>query len=296
MWKRILLALLLILLGVSVAEAQYTSTTNTSMKKPNAGLTSGWDVYINGNFDLLDTILGGVSTLTQNSTTPSVSTYAQSWTTNNTVSTAITNFTGGFQGQRLIVVCGDTNTSFTAGANLYLAGGASTISCTSTSTTYMFVLSGTTWIQVGGSGSVNSTNPVLTTGSSLSAGSGSGFVLPGTSLTVGYLYGQGASALSAAQASSSSTLMPGICVAISTTTCLYSGVYRFTSGQCNATFGGGGACALTVGGVIYANDGTAGTMTQTAPTTSGHYVQRIGIALASDTILVNPSMDVGTLQ
>ena len=62
-------------------------------------------------------------------------------------------------------------------------------------------------------------------------------------------------------------------------------VYKYTGSQ-----------AWTVGGVIYASDGTAGTLTQTAPSTSGHFVQRVGIALANDTILIMPSMDVGTVQ
>ena len=129
-------------------------------------------------------------------------------------------------------------------------------------------------------------NAIIPQGVSLTANLGGGFVLVGSSLTAGNLYGwSSGGALAAAEASSSSTQMPAICVAISTTQCAFSGVYKYTGSQ-----------AWTVGGVIYASDGTAGTLTQTAPSTSGHFVQRVGIALANDTILIMPSMDVGTVQ
>ena len=45
----------------------------------------------------------------------------------------------------------------------------------------------------------------------------------------------------------------------------------------------------TLGGIIYASE-TAGAMTQTAPTTSGAFVQALGIALSADVVYFNPSL------
>ena len=126
-------------------------------------------------------------------------------------------------------------------------------------------------------------NPVATTNSALSAGSGSGLRLTGTAVTQGSVYYQGASGLALAKADAAVTT-PAICVADTTATCIYSGVYKFGTTQ-----------SWTVGGVLYLSDSSAGALTQTAPTTSGHFVQRVGVALAADTMLVMPSLDVGGL-
>lgn len=141
--KRIVLALALLLGLAGGASAQFTSTTNMGMKKPNAGLTTGWDVYLNGNFDQLDTYLGGMNTLTQNSTTPSVA-GAVNWKTNNTSPTAVTNFTGGFSGQVIRVFCQDTNMTMVSGTNLSLQ---TPFACTTTNSITL-VLNGTVWTEV----------------------------------------------------------------------------------------------------------------------------------------------------
>ena len=47
----------------------------------------------------------------------------------------------------------------------------------------------------------------------------------------------------------------------------------------------------TTGGVLYLSE-TAGAMTHTAPTTSGAFVQAVGIALSPDVVYINPSLDV----
>jgi hypothetical protein len=47
----------------------------------------------------------------------------------------------------------------------------------------------------------------------------------------------------------------------------------------------------TTGGVLYLSE-TAGAMTHTAPTTSGAFVQAIGIALSPDVAYINPSLDI----
>jgi len=113
---------------------------------------------------------------------------------------------------------------------------------------------------------------------------GGGGSLTSSGLTAYYLYGLSGSTLTAAEASSSSTVMPGICVASSSTVCVYSGVVT------------NGSWTWTADGVIYASDGPVGTMTQTAPSTSGHFVQRVGIATSTTSMLVMPSLDVVTIQ
>jgi hypothetical protein len=147
--KRFGVLLLLTLLFVLSAQAQFTTTTNMSLKKPNSGLTVGWDTYLNGNMDALDAYLGGVNTLTANSTAPSVI-GGKNWKTANTVPTAYTNFTGGFAGQEIRILCTDTDSVFLSGATIsvtqpFICNGANSIS---------FILSGTVWVQVATNGNM----------------------------------------------------------------------------------------------------------------------------------------------
>lgn len=79
-----------------------------------------------------------------------------------------------------------------------------------------------------------------------------------------------------------SSLLPAVCVASSTTACQINGVYTTTG--------------LTAGAVYYVSDSSAGAITATKPTTSGHYIQRVGVALSSTQLLIQPSLDVATLQ
>lgn len=146
MWKRIGFLLALLLLIVTGASAQYSSTTNLALKKPNSGLTAGWDTYINGDFDSLDAFLAGVGTLTSNSATPSVSAGTPTWIASNSSTTAITNFTGGYSGQRIRIVCQDSNTTMATGTNLQLVNAFTCNSGLQNSIT--LVLNGTVWTEV----------------------------------------------------------------------------------------------------------------------------------------------------
>jgi hypothetical protein len=127
------------------------------------------------------------------------------------------------------------------------------------------------------------TNPLLNVNSSLSASQGTGLYLPG-SFTAGEIYYMASGGLTAAEANASSTV-PAVCIAISTTQCAISGVFKFSGSQ-----------SWTAGQILYTSDAGAGAILNSAPTTSAHYVQRIGVALANDTILFMPSLDVGTIQ
>lgn len=103
----------------------------------------------------------------------------------------------------------------------------------------------------------------------------------GSSLTVGDGYYLSGATLTLAKADSASTL-PGVCVAVTTTACVYSGT--ITNGS------------WTAGGLIYVSDSSAGALTQTIPTTSGHYVQVVGIATSTGAFLVMPSLNVAGIQ
>jgi hypothetical protein len=127
-------------------------------------------------------------------------------------------------------------------------------------------------------------NQLMNVDSTLGASTGAGSYIPGTSLTAGDVYYWGASGLAVAEANVSTTV-PGVCIAVSTTQCAFSGVYRFSGSQ-----------SWTSGNIIYVSDTSAGALLNSAPTTSGHYVQRVGIALANDTLLIMPSVDVGGIQ
>ncbi len=124
----------------------------------------------------------------------------------------------------------------------------------------------------------------INTNSSIGTSTGSGLYITGSALTAGNLYYQASGGLTAAKADAA-TSVPGVCLAISATACMYHGVYRFGSSQ-----------SWTAGQVVYVSDSSAGALVTTVPTTSGHYVQRVGVALAADTILLMPSLDVGGIQ
>ena len=110
--------------------------------------------------------------------------------------------------------------------------------------------------------------------------SGKTLALSGSGLTPGSAYYQGASALALAKADSATT-MPAVCVAVSSTQCVYSG--EVTTGS------------WTKGDTIYIDKTTAGLLTATPPTSAGNQVQRFGKATSTTTILVIPSLDVGTV-
>ena len=104
------------------------------------------------------------------------------------------------------------------------------------------------------------------------------FVITGTSLTAGAAYYLNSSTgLALAKADSSSTL-PAVCVATSTTICRKLGHYTTTS--------------LTLGSIYYVSAATAGLLTATAPASVGQFVQRVGVASSTTVLEVMPSLDV----
>jgi hypothetical protein len=113
---------------------------------------------------------------------------------------------------------------------------------------------------------------------SQSASLGAASRIVGSGLTAGTVYYMSSGGLAAAEANSSSTL-PCVCIADTTTTCLYNGVYKFGSSQ-----------SWTVGNVLYVSATSAGAIVNVAPSTSTQLVQRIGVALANDTILFTGSL------
>jgi len=102
-----------------------------------------------------------------------------------------------------------------------------------------------------------------------------------TSLTAGHAYYiSAANTLSEAGGGISATA-PAVCVAINTTQCLTRGTYTTTG--------------LTAGAVYYVPT-ASGVVTSTAPSSTGQFVQRMGVALSTTVLIINPSLDVGTIQ
>jgi hypothetical protein len=138
-----MLALLILFLSPSVF-SQFTSTANLGLRKPNQGITTNWNVYINGDFDELDALLSGFSNLSLNSTTPSVQS-SNRWVAANTAATTIANFTGGYSGQLFTMICQDTLTSVVTSATINLNGAFNCNAGISIS----FTLINSIWVEVG---------------------------------------------------------------------------------------------------------------------------------------------------
>jgi hypothetical protein len=125
-----------------------------------------------------------------------------------------------------------------------------------------------------------STNPTLTVGQSLAAGTCSGFTsaIVGSGLTAGSVYYiKPDGTLDLAMADSLSTISPGMCMAATATQCMISGsTCRYAASQ-----------SWTPGQRIYLSDTSPGALTTTAPATAGHYLVEIGGAISDDTISIN---------
>jgi SPP1 family predicted phage head-tail adaptor len=134
-----------------------------------------------------------------------------------------------------------------------------------------------------GTGGSSSADPSITLDSTLTAGTGSGLGIPGTGLTPGCAYYMKSTGLALAKADVATTL-PAIGVAVSSTLCVFRGVYRFASSQ-----------SWTAGQAVMVSDTTAGALMTTTPATT-HFMQRVGVALANDTLLIMPSIDVAGVQ
>ncbi len=125
----------------------YSTTSNVGLGLPNVGATTAWGGCLNANFNQLDALLGGISTLTPNSATPSVL-MNKNFATANTGATTITNFTSGYQGQQINIFSGDTNTTISATSTIALTGTWTS----SSSKGISFVLIGSVWTEVGRAG------------------------------------------------------------------------------------------------------------------------------------------------
>lgn len=154
-WALRLLVLTFVWLAFSgTAHAQQnlfpcTQSQNVGFWIPPIGNSTVWGSCINQDLSMLDLLLGGTQTLAVGSASPSVAGFSN-WLTANTSSTTISNFTNGFPGQTIRVICGtgDTFTQITNSANISLTA---TFSCAS-ATAIELTLVGSKWIGIGGIG------------------------------------------------------------------------------------------------------------------------------------------------
>lgn len=142
--KLIWIALFFCLLSSSRAHAQCSLSSYLGFQIPIVGTQANWGPCINGDLTLIDSILGGTATLTPASTTPSVVGFTN-WLTANTGAVTITNFTGGFAGQQIRIVCGasDTFTAIVSDSTIALVSNWSCL----THKSLTLVLLGTVWTE-----------------------------------------------------------------------------------------------------------------------------------------------------
>lgn len=138
------IAILAILVGVGcgAVRAQSSLTPNVMFQLP-AYQQQNWQVPIDFNFNVLDSILGG-SAILPTGATPSITT-TSNWITAGAGATTITNFVGGYDGQTIRIVCGSGDT-FTTLANATNIEVSSTWSC-STSPYIQMTLLGSVWTE-----------------------------------------------------------------------------------------------------------------------------------------------------
>jgi hypothetical protein len=82
----------------------------------------------------------------------------------------------------------------------------------------------------------------------------------------------------------SGTTVPAIALATATIGNGASGTYQ-TTGILT------GLSGLTAGAVYYLSDATAGQMTTTPPSTAGHYVQKLGVAISATEFMIDINLD-----
>jgi len=162
MKKTTLICLTLLVVNTLYGQGQ-TITPNIQLVIP-AYQSTNWQVPIDNDLSLIDSILGGAANL-PTGTTPTISQQAN-WITQNTGATTITNFLGGFPHQTLRLLCGPSDT-FTTVANSATILVNSSWSC-ATSNSLSLVLNGTVWTEFARSGGG-------TGGSAFTGGIGSSF-------------------------------------------------------------------------------------------------------------------------
>lgn len=170
--KRAALLLLALLVCGSV-HAQSTLTPNVGFQIP-AYQQTNWQVPINYNFNILDTVLGGYLGLQVGTATPMLTPSYTNYITGNTASTAITNFTNGYAGQTIRLFCGSADT-FTTVVSSETISLPSTFSCPG-DVSISFTLINSVWIQSaraaasggggGGVGGVTASSPLASSGGS----------------------------------------------------------------------------------------------------------------------------------
>jgi hypothetical protein len=102
-----------------------------------------------------------------------------------------------------------------------------------------------------------------------------------TGMTAGHAYYVSAANTLTEAGGALSATIAAVCVATSTTNCARVGTFTTTS--------------LTAGAIYYVPT-SSGLVTATKPTSSGQFVQRVGVALSTTVLLIQPSLDVGTVQ
>lgn len=153
----------LFICGCPDTPAQQTTTPNIGLQEP-ALQQQNWQVPLNYDLNLLDTLLGGSQTLPTANANPTL-TNNTNYVTANTSTVAITNLTAAYIGQTIRIFCGtgDVFTSLVSGSTISLNGAWS---CSSNPSITLTNISGI-WYEAGRAGATG-------------GGGGGGLVDPGS--------------------------------------------------------------------------------------------------------------------
>jgi hypothetical protein len=187
---------------------------------------------------------------------------------NATTATTATNITGGAAGSIPYQTASSTTTTLALGTSGYvLQAGASAPSWVASSTIT--------------AGNANDTVTNLTNGNGSTVVIGNIVYATGTSGTFNLAEANS----SAATAKPIGFVQPTSITASSTGNIVTGGVMTASTAQWDAVNGSSGG--LTVGSVYYLSPSTAGAITTTAPSTTGQWVVRVGVALSSTQLQIN---------
>lgn len=114
----------------------------------------------------------------------------------------------------------------------------------------------------------------------------------GTTINIGMpVYADGANTAAAAQADAAASsrvigIMQDETANEATGNVQTSGVFTATTGDWDVLTGGSGG--LTAGATYFLSDATAGGLTTTAPTASGNFYAKVGVALTATSLSIDP--------
>lgn len=167
------LFLMLLALFPTLTQGQQTVTPNIFLQVPSYQQTN-WQVPLDYDLQAIDAIIGGAPLLPSGTATPAIS-QASTWVTANGSSQVLTSFVGGYQGQRISLICGVGDTFTSIPSDTATINVVASWTCSSSTPSISFTLVGTVWEETGragasGGGGGSGTITNIATGTGLTGG------------------------------------------------------------------------------------------------------------------------------